>query len=663
MTTSPTLPRFSVDPLQGQASRAPEGPVLIIGGAGTGKTHTLMARIADLIQRGAHPSTITYLTFNPGNAANACKVLHQLPIGPEDHKAIFIGTFHSYAGHFLRQAGSAALGLPPNYTIWDQEAAFRVLNDILTTCPGIISDPAGDEPFRPSDIPDLLAWHTLNQARLPDDPIPPRNGAWLRLIDLYRTEKRRQHTIDLDDLIPLAVNAMEANEDLRARWSNLWSRHLLVDEFQALTPMQYRMIQLMTGPTKSVAIAIDPNQDIYIRRGSNSELLEHFKLDHPNLDSHILKLNHRSRRTLNDAVSNLAEARDMDGLFKTFQVGARPKGSLPTLREFHGNPTSMYYRILTDLQKRHDGGTPWEQMACLYRSQGTFTKVTVPLHRLGMPYRVLGNMANLTDSTTKKFVNLLNCILNPLDTKSFSIAAETSSTGRKRWLTPKAVSDIDRLAQDRNTNLVEASKIYRAAAKRDSTALKNLTKFVNAWEDLNQLLMDPKTTLYALCLRAHTVIYEATAHGIMVNPELEFTKILALAEATPRLPDETLGKHLARFLELMATVPNPGVRSLDNDDSFVHSKGLTFSTIHASPGHEWRVVYFLDACDHLIPGPVGEDRLHLWEELRIFYLACTRATDELVFAHHASSDPTRFINAIDRDVRREIVDLDRTTPQ
>ena len=177
MTTSPPLPRFSVDPLQGQASRAPEGPVLIIGGAGTGKTRTLMARIADLIQRGAHPSTITYLTFNPGNAANACKVLHQLPIGPEDHKAIFIGTFHSYAGHFLRQAGSAALGLPPNYTIWDQEAAFRVLNDILTTCPGIISDPAGDEPFRPSDIPDLLAWHTLNQARLPDDPISlPETG-------------------------------------------------------------------------------------------------------------------------------------------------------------------------------------------------------------------------------------------------------------------------------------------------------------------------------------------------------------------------------------------------------------------------------------------------------------------------------------------------------
>ena len=107
MTTTEAPVRFSLDPLQRAAARAPEGPVLIIGGAGTGKTHTLMGRIAALIQGQASPFTITYLTFNSRSAEHVRSILKDLPIHPDNHKAIFIGTLHSYASNFLRLTGAA----------------------------------------------------------------------------------------------------------------------------------------------------------------------------------------------------------------------------------------------------------------------------------------------------------------------------------------------------------------------------------------------------------------------------------------------------------------------------------------------------------------------------------------------------------------------------
>ena len=558
MTTATVPQRFSLDPLQRAASRAPEGPILVIGGAGTGKTRTLMGRVAALIQGGAPPFTVTYLTFNARSADNARQILSDLPINPDGHKAIFVGTLHSYASHFLRQAGAASLGLSPNYTIWDNTDTSKVLNDILSTAPKPDPEHPDVNPVpRLGDIPQIMAWHTFNQARLPEDSIPPPSATWLNLIDLYTTEKRRQHTIDLDDLIPLAVKSMETDQTLRHTWARIRSRHLLVDEFQDLTPIQYRMIQLMLGPTKSITIATDPNQNIYAWRGSNSGLLGQFRLDHPNVDNHILKLNHRSTITLTNAASNLTDAPEMNGLFNAFQTGARPKGPSPTLRQFRGNQADMYHQILLDLQEQHDSGIPWENMACLYRWRTSFSRILAPLNLLRIPFTVLGNTDNLKDAKTKKLVNLLNCLVNPLDTKSFSIAAETVSNDGKRRLNSQVVSSINRIARDSDLNLIEASKIYRAANRQQSHLCKNLSGFIDAWEDLNQILQKPDTNLQKLCRRANTLVHESDNYGVLRNPQPEFTKVLTLSETTPRFDNETPQQHLSRFLELLATAPDP----------------------------------------------------------------------------------------------------------
>lgn len=656
MTTTIAPPKFSLDPLQRSAARAPEGPILLIGGAGTGKTRTLLGRISALIHGGASPFTITYLTFNSKSADNARKLLYELPIDPRTHRAIFIGTLHSYASNYLRQTGAAALGISPSYTIWDPNDASQVINDLLENLPRPIEE-EGDEPFTSPDIENLLKWHTFNQARLPEDAIPPKNATWLKILNLYNEEKRRQQTLDLDDLIPTTIRAMESNQEDKAFWSRLRSRHLLIDEFQDITPIQYKMLQLMTGPTRSITIATDPNQNIYAWRGSTAELLTQFKYDHHDFDTHILKLNHRATLTLTNAATNLTDAEKMDGLYHSFQTAVRPKGHPPTVRQFHGHPRNMYRQILLDLKALRDQGVPWEDMACLYRKHHSFQAISTYLHQYNIPYNVLGDTNNLRDSTAKKVINLLNCLINPMDTKSFSIAAQAATNDNRKRMPSKIVNAINKQAKDRNTNLIEASKIFLAATSADASIKRNLSTFVNAWEELNTLLEHPNTDLHALCRRANTLVQDSTNYGLLHNPIPEITKLLTLSKTTPKLTKEQPKQHLTRFLELMATAPNPEQRSLDNEDPFSHNRGLTFASIHGAKGLQWSIVCILDATEASMPGANAEKPDNLLEEQRIFYVACTRATDQLYFFHHHASEPTRFIEAIHSDMRYETVEL------
>ena len=655
-TTAPAPTTFSLDPLQRAAARAPEGPLLLIGGAGTGKTRTLLGRISALLHAGASPFTITYLTFNSKSADNARRLLYDLPIDSKIHRAIFIGTLHSYASTYLRQTGAAALGISPSYTIWDNTDATQVITDFLENIPEPIEDEE-DEKFTATHIEDLLKWHTFNQALLPEDAIPPKNSTWLKILNLYNAEKRRQQTLDLNDLIPTTISAMEQYPEDQAFWSRLRSRHLLVDEFQDITPNQYKMLKLMTGPTRSLTIATDPNQNIYAWRGSNAELLTQFKYDYPDYSTHMLRLNHRSTATLTDTATNLTDAPEMEGLFHSFQTAVRPQGVPPTLREFHGHPRNMYRRILSDLKVLRDQGIPWEEMACLYRHHNSFHSMSTYAHELNIPYTVLGDTNNLADTTVKKVVNLLNCLINPYDTKSVSIAANTNNNDNRKRLPPATISALNRLARDRETNLVEAAKLYAAATSVDASIRKNLRFFINAWEELNTLINDETADLHALCRRANSLVQDVTNYGVLNNPQPEITKLLTLSQSTPRLPKESAPQHLTRFLELLATAHNPEHRSIENNDPFAHNRGLTFATIHGAKGLQWSVVCVLDSTDQVIPGTKANSEEALLEEQRLFYVACTRATDQLYFFHHQASEPTRFLDALHDDLYRETLHL------
>ena len=203
MTTAQAPAKMLLNDRQQEAAQDPEGAIQIIGGPGSGKTHTLIARTMALLRSGVSPSYITYLTFSSRGADQTRHRISDYVADQEIAKRLFIGTFHHYASTFLRQAGAPLIGRSASYTLWDHQQAKDAISNLVEQDPGQLTIPT-------NELKNFLQWHGLNRARWGEDPSPPQEAYWYQLVDLYTQEKQRQNVLDLDDLIPLAIRAMDS---------------------------------------------------------------------------------------------------------------------------------------------------------------------------------------------------------------------------------------------------------------------------------------------------------------------------------------------------------------------------------------------------------------------------------------------------------------------
>ncbi len=657
--TTLNAPRLTMDPLQRAAAEAAEGPMVILGGPGTGKTHTIIARVALLLKGGASPHTITCLTFSSRGAEDLQRKMEEMPLTAESAPHIFIGTIHHYASFYLRRAGAAALGISPQFTIWDRQQAMEVITEMLDR-----EAPEGEKTPH-SGIAEILDWNGRNQTAAPEEAEPPREAVWLEVIGEYQREKRRQNTLDLDDLIPLAAWAMEQEPTTRTVWNRTRSRHLLVDEFQDVTPRQHHLINLMTGPTRSITVAADPNQSIYKWRGADPRLLEQFRLDHgANLNVRMLQVNHRGTRTMSSVATTLSGSDRMPGLGQDYQSAIRIEGPKPTLTEFEDRPEVMDRHILDSARRMVDeDGYKWEDMACIYRTHRTINRMTTQLSSENVPHTILGETNQERDSNARCITAMLALTLNPMDRKAFAAAASLEARSHNRRLNRELTQRVANIARENRTDLVMAAETYIQKLKPGTPARRSLQYVTGTWHELNRMLDEPEAELYDLCRRAGGLLQEAQHAGSALEPEPQTYRLLGLSQTTPRMGKENPREFLARFLELQAGALQPDHRSTENEDPFVHQHGMTMATIHAAKGMQWKVVWVVDADDNNLPSlRRRSDETDLREEERVFYVAATRATDQLHFCCSTrtekgnDAEPSRFLDVLgDLLERRTIV--------
>ena len=658
--TITTRPELSLDPLQRKAATAPEGPMIIIGGPGTGKTRSLIGRMAALIRGGHIPQTICYLTFTSRSADDVRQQLANLPSTQEAGRDLFVGTIHHYASTFLRQAGANVLNISPHFTIWDEDQATEILTELVRAeLEGIgeeDEDARAEVEMTQSEIGRFFHWHRLNRSVRAGENISADKAFWYKLADMYTAEKRRQNTLDLDDLIPTAIRAMESNDQTRNIWSRMRSRHIMVDEFQDITPVQYKMLQLMTGPTRSVTIATDPNQSIYAFRGADSQLMEQFRLDHNDAGMHVLRLNHRSTKTLTDMATAITDHESMRGLHHAYQQALRPEGPLPALLDFQTENGAMDDHVLDMVQGLFNEGLPWEEMAIIYRRKDTSTRLITQLIGRQIPYTLMGDTKRQKDSDARRITSIMTCLLNPMDTTAFQIAAGTDPRNKARKLTGEVARQINQAAKETGVNLIEAAQRYAERVREGSTIHRNLAYIVEAWRELDAMLDQSETSLRAICIHAQEILNETRSRSGMPipAPEPQMARLISLSETTNRVPGETTKQHLSRFVELMSMAPYPDHRNMENDDPFAHHQGIALATIHASKGLQWQTVWVMDAADHIMPGQVKEhEESKLYEEQRTFYVAATRATDRTFFCNarnvskNFEAEPTRFLESLE----------------
>ena len=661
--TTLRVPSLTIDPLQRAAAEAPEGPILVLGGPGTGKTHTIMARAAMLLKSGISPHTITCLTFSSQGAEDLRRLMENQPMTAAEAPHMFIGTIHHYASFYLRRAGYAALGISPHFTIWDQEQAEEIITEILDRK----RDPK--EKATSQEIRNILAWYGKNQTRSIDEEEAPEKAEWVEVIGEYNRQKRENNTLGLEDLIPLAVRAMEGNQETRAIWNRTRSRHLLVDEFQDMTPRQYHLLSMMYGPTKSIIATADPNQSINRWKGADPLLMEHFQLDHGDkLNTRMLKVNHRGTSTLSEASSMLTRSEKMHGLVYDHQSAIRIEGPKPTLTRFRGTVHEMDRYILNSAEQLVKDGYRWEDMACIYRGHRTINRMITQFSGKSIPHNILGDTQRDQNSNARCITALLALILNPSDTNAFSIAAAADSTSRPRRLNQSIAGQIRREARADRTNLVEAAEKRIDRLSPGSSNHRNLHYVVNAWQELNRMMDTPDMELYDVCRRANTLLLDARRPGSAATEEPQTFRLMSLSQTLPRMGQENLRQLTARFLELMASAMQPDHQSTENGDPFAHNQGITFGTIHSAKGMQWKIVWVVDATDTDLPNMRWDSSdEELMEEERVFYVAATRATDQLHFCYadpeEAGSEvkPSRFLEVLGDLLESRTVEL-QTNP-
>ena len=638
------------------AIQAPPGPIIIVGGAGSGKTHALAARIKHLIDAGHNPATISCLTMSSRNSDHLRQLLDISINDPETTRRIFICTYHHMASTLLRTTGAAAyLGISPHYTIWDADQSIQVIQSLIE------EDKEDEEQLTMpnSEVRDIVSWDGLNRARWKmNPPLPPKEAYWFDILDEYNHEKKRQNVLDLNDLIPMAVQALETIPNIRSVWRSIRTKHLLADDFHDLSPIQYRLLQLMTGTDQSIFIAVDPNQSVYSWRGADPRLINKFKLDYNAAKTFVLHHNHRHTVTLHKTLQTILEDEEMTGLVPSRQRPTRTTpGQPPRGITFNGLLADMNNHMFDLIEADvREGRYQWGEIAILYRRKALGSNFITQLVSRNIPYTIVGENDGPDKGTTRRTVALLTLALNPWDTATFSAAATAESDDTQRGLNSRTTAAIARISREEHINLIKAAEKYLPTLSKGVRNQKNLQYVIRAYAGVVAKLDDPATQLPELCLETEQISHASRAERYTTTPpNPEASKLLTMSRNCLQLPHETLRQQLARFLESIKNSSYPELQSDENVNPYAHNSGLIVSSIHAAKGKDWKSVWVMNATDNIMPGNV--DRLptmtRLEEEQRLFYLAASRATDMLTFIHATSdglgtSTPrTRFLDVLD----------------
>ena len=392
MVAQSTIRRF--DDGQRQVATARHGPVLVTGGPGTGKTVALIGRIAGLLNVGISGRSIFFLTTSDRRAADMRRELpeHLGPLCPNVPAENMIGvqaaSLEDFSASWLCRHGAEILGIPPDFNVWSHRQAVQVAAGLARADGRLrgISD---------REVRGILRWHWFHRSRLEanrDSSIPP---LWQEILALYGEEKIRRNALARDELIPLAVKSMVQDPHRLEEWRQRSRRHLLVDDFQNVTPAGHRMLRMIGGPDPSITLAGDANQSVGSWRGADRRSIDQFRRDYPGAQAFVLTTNHRGTGRLAKLAVRLAQEWSMGPIgdeSETSPYLLTPlRGEKPVLAEVSGGRGDMHAFVADDVRQQHSSGIPWEEMAILCRRHASVDELAPVFRSRGIPCTVMGD--------------------------------------------------------------------------------------------------------------------------------------------------------------------------------------------------------------------------------------------------------------------------------
>ena len=601
-----------LNPAQYEAVAHREGPLLVVAGAGSGKTRTLIYRVARLIESGVPPGAILLLTFTRRASQEMLHRAEQL-VGDRS-RAVSGGTFHSFANTVLRTWG-APLGLKPNFTILDRADMEDVIN-LLRSRMGLGSR---ERRFpKKGTLAEAISM-ARNKRRVLDEEIEldfphliEHVEEIVQLAQKYEAYKRERGLLDYDDLLDKLVELLQQHEGVRQRLSDAY-RYIMIDEYQDTNEVQAEIVRLLAANHRNVMAVGDDAQSIYSFRGANFRNILDFPKIFPNARIVKLEENYRSIQGIldvaNEVISRAAESYTKV-LFTKRQGELRPM--LVRAADEHMQSRFVAQRIL----ELREEGVELNEIAVLFRSSFHSFDLELELQRRDIPFIKRGGFKFIETAHVKDVLAHLRVVANPTDAVSWLRALTLVKGVGNR--TAERLIELLINAPEPEKALIASSAVSIARGEGPD-GFRRLAELLASMRGEAKRPADQVAATIAYYLPIMREAY----------PD-DFPKRERDLEHFQNITERY--RSLQSMLSDMALEPPNdslgGVLATDTEDEL-----LTLSTIHSAKGLEWKVVFLIWAADGRFPGPQSMDPEDLEEERRLMYVATTRAKDELYLSY------------------------------
>ena len=615
--TSTMASKFNINSLntaQKEAVRTLGGPVLILAGAGTGKTRTVTCRIAHMIEKGIAPRGILALTFTNKAATEMAERVAGL-VDKQAAKEMTVCTFHSLCVKILRQ-DIGKLGYKENFSIYtgsDQTGLIRRL---------IMEYGALKEKLDPNQV--LADLSRVRNAGLEADQIADDLVA--AIAKAYQRELKAQNAVDFDDLLILTERLLRCYPDAHDKWNKRFS-HITVDEFQDTNSLQMSLLRQLVGPEHNVCVVGDDDQSIYGWRGAQISNILEFESFFPNPTVIKLEENYRCTRQVLDCANELIR-HNIGRREKTLRT--TKQGQYPVrLVAMPGSEEEAAF-IAEEMQQLHRRGElKWEDMAVLFRANVQSRQLEAAMREHNIPYRMVGTKSFFDRREVKDLISYLQVMDNPDADLHLLRVLNTPARGISTTTANLAITH----SREHHASLWHALRdetFLADCSARSQASIRAFTTMVERYqEDFRAGSVSFRETLQALM---DEMEYEDYVGRTCKTDEERMQRLAAINDILESIHNFwTPGAKLADFLEKMSLDNDK-----DDDDDLEKKKGVCLITMHAAKGLEFPHVYIVGVEEGLLPHTRSVDEGSMDEERRLFYVGITRAQERLTMTYCAS---------------------------
>ncbi len=613
------------------------GPLLVLAGAGTGKTRVITYRVAHLIEKGVPGRAILAVTFtNKAAAVMKERIGDLLRSSGQDASEVWVSTFHSFCARLLRREAVSA-GLPRDFAIFDDDDQTAAVKRTLMQ----LDLPTDDYP--PRSMRAQIS-HAKNHGITPDEMEASAGVARdeerkevAKVFRAYNEMLRKASALDFDDLLLRAVELLQQNAPVRAAWSSRFE-YLMVDEFQDTNAAQEELVRLLAGTRKNVCVVGDEDQSIYSWRGARAGNLKRFTEDFPGAKTIRLEENYRSTQKILDAAAAVVR-NNSDRLGKTLQATL---GSGDGLRFFEAQDSYAEAEFVVGEISSAIRNGPDARVAVLYRTGAQSRSFEEVLRRLGIRYRVVGGFSFYERAEVRNALAYVRLLLHPED----DVALLRVLNVPPRGIGVATVAMLETSARETGKSLWELIRAGEfATGKKLSNALNSFREIIERLQE-ECTGLPPAQLIERVLERSGYLTYVEQQDNLEHTARAENLRELsnAMAEATEQ------GQTLEDVLDAAALVAD--------SDEYDPTIPVSLMTLHSAKGLEFDAVFLAGLEEGLLPHTrSGSNLSEIEEERRLFYVGMTRAKQSLTISRAIyrrnygeerlrASTPSRFLAEI-----------------